>query len=62
MPKFQAPRGTRDLLGAEMATFRRLEDKARELAALASLAAAENDDDIDRELLEKAKHTRVATA
>jgi histidyl-tRNA synthetase len=34
MPKFQAPRGTRDLLGAEMATFRRLEDNARRLAAL----------------------------
>jgi histidyl-tRNA synthetase len=34
MPKFQAPRGTRDLLPAEMAEWRRLEDKARELAAL----------------------------
>jgi len=34
MPKFQAPRGTRDLLPAEMVTFRRLEDKARELAGL----------------------------
>ena len=29
---------------------------------LASLAATENEDDIDREPLEKAKHTRVATA
>ena len=29
---------------------------------LASLAAAENEDDIDREPLEKAKQTRVATA
>lgn len=28
---------------------------------LASLAAAENEDDIDREPLEKAKQTRVAT-
>src|SRR6186713_3208044 len=34
MPKFQAPRGTRDLLAGEMAMFRHLEDKARELAAL----------------------------
>ena len=34
MPKFQAPRGTRDLLGAEMAVFRRLEDNGRRLAAL----------------------------
>ncbi|MEX2546315.1 MAG: histidine--tRNA ligase [Chloroflexota bacterium] len=34
MPKFQAPRGTRDLLPADMAVWRRLEDKARELAAL----------------------------
>ncbi len=34
MPKFQAPRGTRDLLPADMATWRRLEDKARELAGL----------------------------
>ncbi len=34
MPKFQAPRGTRDQLPAEMATWRRLEDKARELAGL----------------------------
>jgi histidyl-tRNA synthetase len=34
MPKFQAPRGTRDLLPADMAVWRRLEDKARELAGL----------------------------
>jgi histidyl-tRNA synthetase len=34
MAKFQAPRGTRDLLGAEMAVFRSLEDNARHLAAL----------------------------
>src|SRR5512141_2522933 len=34
MPKFQAPRGTRDLLPAQMAVFRRLEDNARRLAAL----------------------------
>src|SRR6186713_422234 len=34
MPKFQAPRGTRDILPAEMVTWRRLEDKARELAGL----------------------------
>jgi histidyl-tRNA synthetase len=34
MPKFQAPRGTRDLLPADMTTWRRLEDKARELAGL----------------------------
>ncbi|MEO6350392.1 MAG: histidine--tRNA ligase [Candidatus Limnocylindrales bacterium] len=34
MSKFQSPRGTRDLLPTEMVTFRRLEDKARELAAL----------------------------
>jgi histidyl-tRNA synthetase len=34
MPKFQAPRGTRDLYGTEMSMFRRLEDKARELASL----------------------------
>jgi histidyl-tRNA synthetase len=34
MPKFQAPRGTRDLLPVEMATFRRLETEARRLAQL----------------------------
>ncbi len=34
MPKFQAPRGTRDQLPAEMAVWRRLEDKARELSGL----------------------------
>jgi histidyl-tRNA synthetase len=34
MPKFQAPRGTRDQLPAEMYVWRRLEDKARELAGL----------------------------
>ncbi len=32
--KFQAPRGTRDLLASEMATFRALEDNARRLATL----------------------------
>jgi len=32
--RFQAPRGTRDLLPADMATFRRLEDDARRMAAL----------------------------
>ena len=32
MPKFQAPRGTRDLLPAERAVFLRLEDAARDLA------------------------------
>jgi histidyl-tRNA synthetase len=32
--KFQAPRGTRDLLPAEMAVWRGLEDNARRLAAL----------------------------
>src|SRR5918996_5905299 len=34
MAKFQAPRGTRDLLPADMRTFRRLEDLARRLASL----------------------------
>ncbi|MGI8927854.1 MAG: histidine--tRNA ligase [Candidatus Limnocylindrales bacterium] len=34
MPKFQAPRGTRDLLPAEMAVWQRLEDEARKLAEL----------------------------
>src|SRR3990170_135427 len=34
MPKFQAPRGTRDLLPADMAVWRRLADAARRLAAL----------------------------
>jgi histidyl-tRNA synthetase len=34
MPKLQAPRGTRDLLPAEMATFRRLSDLARRLSGL----------------------------
>jgi len=34
MPKFQAPRGTRDLLPADMSVFRRLEDNARRLSAL----------------------------
>jgi histidyl-tRNA synthetase len=34
MAKFQAPRGTRDLLPADMAVWRRLEDLARELAGL----------------------------
>jgi histidyl-tRNA synthetase len=34
MAKFQAPRGTRDLLPAEMAVWRALEGNARELAAL----------------------------
>jgi histidyl-tRNA synthetase len=33
MPKFQAPRGTRDLLSSEMATFRGLETLGRKLAA-----------------------------
>ena len=32
MPKFQAPRGTRDLLPADRAVFLRLEDAARDLA------------------------------
>ena len=32
MPKFQAPRGTRDLLPPERAVFLRLEDAARDLA------------------------------
>jgi histidyl-tRNA synthetase len=32
MPKFQAPRGTRDLLPTERAVFLRLEDTARDLA------------------------------
>jgi histidyl-tRNA synthetase len=32
MPKFQAPRGTRDLLPQERAVFLRLEDSARDLA------------------------------
>ena len=32
MPKFQAPRGTRDLLPAERHTFLRLESTARDLA------------------------------
>ncbi|CAN5734000.1 histidine--tRNA ligase [soil metagenome] len=32
MPKFQAPRGTRDLLPADMAVWRQLEDDARRLA------------------------------
>jgi histidyl-tRNA synthetase len=32
MPKFQAPRGTRDLLPPERAVFLRLEDSARDLA------------------------------
>ena len=41
MPKFQAPRGTRDLLPAEMAVFRRLEDSARHLAALYGYRAIE---------------------
>ncbi len=34
MAKFQAPRGTRDQLPAEMAVWRRLENASRELAAL----------------------------
>jgi len=34
MPKFQAPRGTRDLLPPEMPAWRQLEDNARRLAAL----------------------------
>ncbi len=34
MPKFQAPRGTRDLLPADMAVWRRLEDNGRRLADL----------------------------
>ncbi len=34
MPKLQAPRGTRDLLPADMAVFRRLSDLARRLSAL----------------------------
>ncbi len=34
MPKFQAPRGTRDLLPADMAVWQRLEAEARHLAAL----------------------------
>ena len=34
MPKFQAPRGTRDLLPAEMAVWQRLEDEARRLSEL----------------------------
>jgi histidyl-tRNA synthetase len=33
MPKFQAPRGTRDLISTEMATFRGLEMLGRKLAA-----------------------------
>jgi histidyl-tRNA synthetase len=34
MPKFQAPRGTRDLLPADMAVWLRLQDLARRLAGL----------------------------
>lgn len=34
MPKFQAPRGTRDLLPADMAVWQRLADEARRLAEL----------------------------
>jgi histidyl-tRNA synthetase len=34
MPKLQAPRGTRDLLPADMAVFRRLEENGRRLAGL----------------------------
>src|SRR3954470_2853268 len=34
MPKFQAPRGTRDLLPHDMALWRALEDNARRLTAL----------------------------
>jgi len=34
MPKFQAPRGTRDLLPADMSLWRQLEESARRLAAL----------------------------
>src|SRR3972149_2441615 len=34
MPKFQAPPGTRDLLPADVAVWRRLADAARRLAAL----------------------------
>ena len=34
MPKFQAPRGTRDLLPADMAVFRRFSDVARQMSAL----------------------------
>jgi histidyl-tRNA synthetase len=41
MPKYQAPRGTRDLLPAEMATWRRLEDEARRLATLYGFAPIE---------------------
>ncbi len=41
MPKYQAPRGTRDLLPAEMATWRRLEEVARTLSALYAFAPIE---------------------
>jgi histidyl-tRNA synthetase len=41
MPKYQAPRGTRDLLPADMAGFRRLEDAARRLSALYGYAPIE---------------------
>lgn len=34
MPRFQAPRGTRDLLPADMSVFRRLSDHARRLGGL----------------------------
>ena len=34
MPKFQAPRGTRDLLPADMTVWQRLEDEARTLSGL----------------------------
>jgi histidyl-tRNA synthetase len=41
MPKYQAPRGTRDLLPADMAGIRRLEEMARRLAALYGFAPIE---------------------
>ncbi len=41
MPKFQAPRGTRDLLPPERAVFLRLEDAARDLAMRYGFAPVE---------------------
>ena len=46
-------------LGTNMSSLVTLRERSH---VLASLAAAENEDDIDREPLEKAKQTRVATA
>ena len=41
MPKFQAPRGTRDLLPVERALFSHLEEAARRLASRYGYAAIE---------------------